>query len=223
MGKNLNDPEVRSQVSTALLEKIKQLPDAVEQDFWVKKLASVLDIKYEILYEKMKKIKGLNIPEVIKTTVLTPDKKSKEDQTAEKLLALILHRPDFFKVVIKNLNSRAITSQDLSGLYENLLLFYNNAQTPPKTGEELIHSFKVWNGQEEVCQMIDILGLLYDKEYPNLSQKDAEEEVSSIINYLNLWYNGNIRKKIEGEMREAEKKGDKDKIQFLMQKFKDLL
>ncbi|MCX6779048.1 MAG: toprim domain-containing protein, partial [Candidatus Magasanikbacteria bacterium] len=223
-GQNLNDPEVRGKISTALLEKIKQLPDAVEQDFWIKKLASILDIKYEILYEKMRAFKGLPpTPEKTKMPSQVEDKKGKERLGAEKLLAIILHWPVFLKTTIDTLNAKAILSPELSSLYESLVLFYNTAEVPKSDFEVLIHSFKAWNGQEGVCQMVDILGLLYDKEYSNLSQKEAAEELLLLTNGLNLWYNGNIRRNIEEEMRQAEKMGDKEKIKSLMQTFKDLL
>lgn len=222
-GKNLGIPEIRSQVSTALLEKIKQLPDPVEQDFWVKKLAGVLDIKYEILYEKMRTIKGLHTPMPEFHGDVDGDKGTKENLAAEKLLSLVMRWPVFLPKLPTELKTEALQNQNLRNLYENLLLFYNTADMPKGMPEELIHSFKVWNGENDVCQIIDVLGLLYDKEYSNLSQKEAEEEMVIIVKRLNLWYNENIRKKIEEEMRQAEKDGDKAKIQSLMQKFKELL
>lgn len=225
-GQDLANPEVRGKVSTQLLEKIKQLPDAVEQDFWVKKMAGILDIKYEILYEKMRSLKGpvsgesAGVPTIGNVLAV---KKTKEEIAAEKFLSLLLRWPQFLPAIIPKIKSENFYSPVLRGLYEKIVLFYNTAEAVAGETEGFIHRFKVWNGQNDVCQIIDVLSLLYDKEYASLSKKEAEEEISNITNLLNLWYNETIRHRLQQEMKEAEQNGDKEKIQSIMQKFKDLL
>ncbi|KKR49280.1 MAG: primase protein [Candidatus Magasanikbacteria bacterium GW2011_GWC2_40_17] len=221
-GKDLTNPEVRGQVSTSILEKIKLLPDSVEQDFWIKKLAAVLDLRVDVLYEKIKGLKGGPVyhDEIKKAGSVV---KSKEELTGEKMLCLLIRWPLFFETAKQILHPEFFINQNLKNLYENLILFYNTAEALPEGDVGVIHSFKAWKGQNEVCQIIDILDLLYEKEYFNLSQKEAEEEIISVAKRLKMWYNNAIRKTLEKEMAEAEKNSDKEKILFLMEKFKDFL
>lgn len=222
-GRDLKNPGERGAVSTILLGKINLLPDVVEQDYWIKRLAMIMDIDYHLLYEKLQTIKKQISPVAQKTTEDKKNEKRPEEIASEKLLSLIIYRPAFFYLALETLKPESVEPASLKNLYNNLLVFHNTQNPSLDKTEEVIHSFKAWNGSKELCQIVDLLGLLYDKEFANLLDKEAEEEIKNLVNSLNTWYNKNIRKDLEKTLRQAESAGDKEKIKEVMQKFKDIL
>lgn len=226
-GKDLKKPEDRSLAAQNLLEKICQLPDPVEQDYWVKKLAGILDIRDEILYEKMATLKrkpsGAGAESGEKEKNIPVFKKTKEESASEKILALALHWPNLFPAIMERLNPQALTPLKNYDFYENFVHFYNTEKEFIQKGCEFISKFREKNNSRENCQTISLLELLYDKEFADLSQEEAWEEISTVISFLNLCYNNNIRQILEKQMREAEHSGDQLKVNELMKKFKDFL
>jgi len=231
-GRNLERPEERGVVSTLILQKIKQLPDLVEQDFWVKKLAGILDINLVILYEKLNALRVRNNAEawISSSAGGSTDRtsgaivvKTKEESASQKMLAIILRWPICFQPILETVKLEALFHKEAKECFKSLIEFYNFSGPDFSISDGFIHRFRSWNEGKEVCQILDLLGFLYDKEYSNLSQKEAKEEALFIAKSLNLWYNNAILKGIEKETGDAEKSGDAKKVSLLMQKFKDFL
>lgn len=221
--KKLKDPTERSEVAKTLLVAINRLPDRIEQDYWIKKLSSILDIGHSILYEKLSSFRK---PSKLRPPAGAPavsGRRPNEEIASENLLALVFAFPALFPPVLEKLNPEALAPEELKNLYNSWLVFYNTRPAEVINSDQVIHSFRSLNNTPEVCQIMDILELLISKEMANFSQEQAHEEIYTLTNSLNSWYNNTIRRRLEREVKEAENAGNKNKILELFKKFKELI
>ncbi|KKS13165.1 MAG: primase protein [Candidatus Magasanikbacteria bacterium GW2011_GWA2_41_55] len=221
-GKNFTDPTVRSQVATTLLNQIAKIPDVIEQDFWLKKLTGVLDVDITLLRERLT---DLRRKPMYNQKEAPADKKNQATEqnapeiASENLMSIVLQDEEMLKIVADRLKIVALAEKH-QNLFKDFLTF---TQTAEKTPEKVIHRFRQSNPSPDSCQMIDILELLYEQKFAELSQDKLLNEALKIVDFLNLCYTGNIRRQIEREMKLAEEKGDSSKMTELMDKFKNLL
>lgn len=219
--KDLKKPADRSEAAKILLTQISKIPDVIEQDFWLKKLAGILNIEVSLLRERTKSLPKRAFgptPSEPSAESFLPSR-DRTERAAERLLSIILHQSEILKITTDRLKPEALPPP-YQNLFRDFLLFTN--QKTPELKEEpkkVIHSFKQWTKSKEACQIVDILEILYEQELAHFTQDQVLRETLEIINSLNLWYTERYRRELEKEMRLAEERGDKDKIEELMKKF----
>lgn len=220
--KDLSQPASRSEAAKILLTQITKIPDVIEQDFWLKKLAGILDVEISLLRERLADLRkpSVRLPSEGKREEIVWAKRDRQEIVSEELLAIVLPQPEIFKAVVSRVKTEA-----LSQVYQNLFLdFLNFSQSLPVEllNSEVIHSFRQQTNSPEVCQIIDVLELLYEQRFAKISQENLLIEALGLVNSLNLWYANNTRRQIEKEMKIAEEKGDQQKIEELLKKFNEL-
>lgn len=221
-GKNLADPTIRSQVANALLNQIAKIPDVIEQDFWLKKLTGVLDVDITLLRERLSDLRRkptYHQKETMGENRTPTMEKSAAEIASEQLICLALQNDELLKIATDRLKISALAEKHRN-IFKNFLAF---AQTAEKSVEKVIHRFKQSDQSPESCQMIDVLELLYEQKFANLSQEQLTRETLKIVDFLNLCYTGSTRRQIEKEMKIAEEKGDGAKMAELLAKFKELI
>lgn len=223
--KDLKKPADRSEVAKILLTQIVKIPDVIEQDFWLKKLADILNIEVSLLRERTKSLTkrsfGPTPSEQLPESFLPT--RDRTERAAERLLSTILHQSEILKITTDRLKPEALPPT-YQNLFRDFLLFINQKTSElEEEPKKVIHSFKQWTKSKEACQTVDILEILYEQEFAHFTQDQILRETLEIINLLNLWYTDGYRRELEKEMRLAEEKGEKDKIEELMKKFKELI
>ena len=226
-GRDLKNPEKRGEAAKILLEQISRLGDTVEQDFWIKKLGQILDLDNHILYDRLSVLKKTTplyngAPRRMTGQNAPIEHKNKSEKATELLLAIILRWPELLTGLQKKIKSEILMPENLRDLYEKFVKFCYEEQSTEKDFKKVIHRFCKWNDTKEHCQIVDILELLMDKEMANYSQDAAGEEAGTLIKHLNLWYNSNVMRQLEREMKLAEEQGDKNKINELHKKIMGL-
>lgn len=219
--RDLTKAPERAAAANFILNQVAKIPDVIEQDFWLKKLANRLDVEVALLREKLA---GLNKN---RRTAWRPGPlpaapsphRELAEVASEQLLCLAFNQPALLKVAADRLKPEALASS-FQEIFRDFALFY---QTADLTEGKVIHSFKKWNGSERACQIIDVLELLFEQKFASLNQDELLKETLKIVESLNLWYTNAIRRQLEREMRQVEEKGDKEKITELLQKFKELI
>lgn len=220
--KNLTDPTVRSQAANILLGQIAKIPDVIEQDFWLKKLTGILDVDITLLRERLSDLRRKPTYHQKETTEKnrTPAaERNAAEIASEQLICLVLQNDELLKIAADRLKISALAEKH-QNLFKDFLAF---VQTIEKSAEKVIHRFRQSNQSPESCQMIDVLELLYEQKFANLSQDELTREALKIVDFLNLCYTGNTRRQIEREMKLAEEKGDSAKMAELLAKFRGLL
>ncbi len=220
--RDLTKAPERAAVANFILNQVAKIPDVIEQDFWLKKLANRLDVEAALLREKLA---GLNKnrrtawrPAAATETSSSPHRELIE-VASEQLLCLAFNQPALLKVATDRLKPEAL-APSFQEIFRDFTLFY---QTANLSEEKVIHSFKKQSGSERACQIIDVLELLFEQKFANLSQDELLKETLKMAETLNLWYTNAIRRQLEKEMRQAEEKGEKEKMAGLFKKFQELL
>ncbi|MBP7006395.1 DNA primase, partial [Patescibacteria group bacterium] len=126
-------PEGKKQIARELLPEIKRIPDAIERDGWLKKLAHDLAVSETVLQEALQQTKTAVIPMAAKPQVHSKDEGSgvapqtSEELREERFMSLLLARPEAFKEAKEKLGWEATEFNDpqLQSLYETLRLSYD--------------------------------------------------------------------------------------------------
>jgi len=197
-GKELSIEE-KKEITKKLLPLIAKLGNAVEQNLWLKKLASELEIEERFLYEDFRKNK--KEPEVLETA-----KSSKPQERLEKI------GENFLGLLIKN-------SDFLKEFKEEILpeMFFLPLQ------REVVLTLKKGYNQnletsEEIKRYLDELDFIAEIEFGNYKKEEKEKEIRSLFVFLKKAYLTKQIEELEKQIKEAEKFKDEEKIKILTER-----
>ncbi len=99
---NVDKLESRKFIAVELLSKIKILPSAVERSHWIRELSLRLGVSESDLKEEMERIEiERSEPATSSVFKAAPQKKSRKEILSERLLALLLKKPELIAEAIK--------------------------------------------------------------------------------------------------------------------------
>ncbi len=99
---NVDKLESRKFIAIELLSKIKILPSAVERSHWIRELSLRLGVSESDLKEEMERIEiERSEPATSSVFKAAPQKKSRKEILSERLLALLLKKPELIAEAIK--------------------------------------------------------------------------------------------------------------------------
>lgn len=211
----LTDSFEKKKVSRALLDRIALLPDRIEQDHWIKRLAHSLHLSESILWEELGR---KSTPRQVQQTSFGNANPSKEPVTpADVLVSLLLHRPDVISAVIARVEPEMIPEGVLRQLYTMTRDLYTASQGSVSS-QDLFESAKKSFPQDHVNRYFFIaethLGILDEASTPaaadTLAGKVKQEYIKSRMSDL------------ESRMREAEKRNDTAAMEEAITQFKAL-
>lgn len=235
-GKNLDDPLVKKELVKLLSEKIAQFNEPIEQDYWIKEIANRLLVDEKVFRELVSAItkrsnKTLTINKTINQfpTIVEDNYNLLKFRT---ILAIIWKYPNLLNKLSQDLSPDFLTEKLSQELYKKLILFYtthNELFNLSSTNEELdvFSIFIDWlKNQDCLDKFIEFLNqsyLLMQKDFILLELREAKNEIEKIIkllksNYLNL----NIAR-LNNELKQAEKVGDKEALEKLSFSLKELI
>ncbi|MDD4333139.1 MAG: DNA primase [Patescibacteria group bacterium] len=240
---DLSTVDNRRETAKKLLPTIFKLGNAIEKDYWLKKLSAKIDVEENILRETLQKMKATKQEAEYKKA---PDRASREivqtrqEMLSELLIALILKFPILFSYVLDHLIPEQIAGDGNQRLYKELIIYYNNITVSLFEGEAMdfnyqelsnwlkekeIGQISVINSDElrpqsELVNLLDRLMLLADRDFYNFDNEQAKNEIIRIIVFLKKQYLTNRMKELEKLISEAEKNNDKANIVSLMEELK---
>ena len=130
---NIQESEGKREAARIILPIIGRLPDRIEQDHWLQKLAGKLQVGENALRETLQKYlerdKKVNSyqPKERVENVAPVKRQNKEESLSESLLALVLKFPLFFNYVSDRLSIDHIFGQENKLFYRNLIMYYNDS------------------------------------------------------------------------------------------------
>jgi DNA primase len=193
-GNDTHTPEGKKAVARAILPELKRIPDAVERDAWVSRLANDLAVSTDALREAIRSVPspvrthGNTSPSTDRHThdgTAKPPKKSRADMLKERVSAICAIKPE------------------LQALAESILGVYN----PPN---------------ETSPDLLNYLVILGDREFEDQSLPIMERELRTAAQALRDDFVSLDRQRLEQEMRDAERAGDHDRIRQLLAQFHSL-
>jgi DNA primase len=219
---DLNKVEDKKKAAKIILGVITKIPDGVEQTHWLQKLSETLKVSEQILREAIKK------QEKTKYEPKEPEAKELKAKTSQergmdlsrRLVALILKFPKHLKFVINNLEPYFIADSELHDLYKELVIYYTESEELGVLSEEFKQKLDEKGGI--LAGFVDILLLLAEKEFAEFDDEQVLEEITKIIKYLKKDFIFKEVKRIENEIRSAEKEGDQKEASELLKEFNKL-
>lgn len=167
--RDLSKIEEKKVVAKILLSIIAKLKDKIEQDFWLKKLASKLDVQEQALRDSMRI--DIRIKHELNVEKPGISLKSRDLMLSERLIGLLLKFPEELGEMIKNLEPKILTSLRLQEIAKNL-----KSQAPPPTGGFSWHSTRSkTDPRKPIASKIKSFAL----------QSVSIRETSDLKNYLN--------------------------------------
>ncbi len=215
-GLNLDMVENKKAVADKMLPMIVKLGNKVEADHWLKILAQTLAIDENVLRESLPKEKDkiYTKPVTLTSKVIT---KSREEQLGELLLAIILKFPEFIDYAAAKVEIDSLEGADLSSFYKNLIIYYNKNKALDYT------SFRAYLQAEKAdASVLDRLILLGEKDFYSYEPANILPEIINIIAELKKYYFQKRILQASQAMAIAEKNGEAEKIEEIMEELKRL-
>jgi len=196
--------EGKKTISKILLPVIKRIPNKIEQSFWIEKLAKELEVKEENVEEELKKIKleeealGLEPAEIV-----TLPQKSRKELLEERLIVLILKKPENLNLIDKDkLSSFSPMGKEI------LLNLKENIKFPlEKLSQETQDYFNYLSLKSEI-EEINTEAVLEETKF--CSKEIQSLEIKTKLN------------EISKEIKKAEDEKDAEKIKKLTQDFNQI-
>jgi len=212
---NNDDPQDKKQIADKLLKQIIKINNLVEQDYWLKQLAQKIETDENILRESLKQYLSQDKKNEEEINFEQIKVKSKEEQLAEKILALTIKYSKNLQYVIDHLQIEMIINPDLQKIYKEIILYYNKENKFDYTEiEKKLHTIN-----SGLVNQLATLVLLADKDFLNFNKQQINHEIISMINSLKKSQINKKIKQIQELLIQAEKNNDKNQIEELSKDF----
>ncbi len=225
-------PEGKKNIARELLPEIKRIPDPIERDGWIKKLAHDLAVSETVLQEALQasKLPPTTVPvgpaAKPKQSVTSVQKETHEQTREYTLFGLFLARSDLFLYVLKDLAWKAeeFVDPQAQSLYEALRLSYDagkftSAFPGAPSGSSLRPPPTLTSEQ---LAFFDSCAFLAERDFSDAPLTDLKRELEHTVQYLRANRLRLRRTQLEEAMREAERAGDQTKAIQLSQEFQAL-
>lgn len=199
----------KKKIAMELLPVIAKIGDPIEQTHYLQKLGEIINVPEQVLRDRILKTKTRNAKKSSQEETLSSAAKDRFVQLSERVLALAMKNSDDFKYFMNYLDPEYLSVVKLQNLYKRMMEFYN------QYGKIDLNDFVVSN--PELKKQIDILSLLFEKDFSGLSQKELQAEAINCLKTLEKNYIKNRIKQIEQEMKKAEQENNSAQQDKLLQ------
>jgi DNA primase len=232
---NIEESEGKREAARKILPIIGRLPDRIEQDHWLQKLAGKLGVGETALRETLSayrnKEKPRQMPAVAASAEVATRRETREEKISQSLLALIVKFPSFFDYIANRLSLEHFFGADNKAFYRNLIIYYNDNISQAENGRAEINyaEFRSWlasqndgQGNEGLFRLLEKIAILGDKDYYDLEADKAKNEIIKMVIALKESYLSARKKEISRLIEELEKNGESVEAGKLMEELKFL-
>lgn len=209
---NLGDPHENAAFCKIILNEIGKIKNSVERSLWIKKLAETSGADERDLREMVSAPKAMNRP---------PSPVSAESSVEPavwlKYLALALSDAKKFSPLFSEIIPEMLGPGEPREFYKDLLFYYNENKAFSLQG---YRDFLGSAGKNPL--FLDKLAMLKDRDYAGAEDEEIESEIKNLASRIKNDYFKERREILKQEMILAEREGNKEKINLLMEKFKSL-
>lgn len=228
--KDLNNIDHKKQIADQMLIQIKKITNKVEQDIWLQKLGSYLDVSQDVLRESLKttgsRIKNSVSQSKKQTTEQTMQPKNHQTELYDELFGLVLKYPKNLDYLIEHFTPEYISDQEFSKLYKFLILYYNDNNK--NDNMDFLDDFINWlsktdssfatNNENKLQKLI----LLIEKDFYSFTENEIQQEIVNVIRTIKRQYFTNKTKQIRIQIQQLEANPipeNKEKLSELSQEF----
>jgi DNA primase len=225
---DLSSADGKKNASRFLLLEISRLPDKVEQTHWLQELAKMIDVREEVLRESLpQKDNEMKSSELKPVVEGQASGDPKEIQAWSKLISILINRPELIESVKQSFHPEYIVDESYQQLYKNLILFYNEPRQSESFDEaqtaeiyaELVKFLEEQGVDEKGVELFHVLALAGERDWRDMETESLKQELLKISEFTESIFKQTQKEKLTKEMREAEAKGDKEKVEEIMKLF----
>ncbi len=206
-GRNLQQVQDKKYVAQAVLPIIAHISNKIEQSHYLQRLADLVKVDVASLLATLPRIKPSAKAPATTTLPANPQEsplaRDRARAMSEQLLAVVLRYPKILDLMGGSFDAATLSGDDLQGLYKSVVMWYSQSHvTSRPTGPVSADHFG-----PEYQEIINLLSLLGDKEYPEALPADLEQETLSMIAGLKRNALSNELRQIEAELGRLERGG----------------
>jgi len=214
-GRKLDTIDDKRAIAKILLPWIARLVDLISQNHYIKLLSEKINIDEITLQQSLGKYRKDTVQTTSTEKANQAALTSRNDLIAQRFLATLIYSP---KLIKKSIDF--IEEAHLSGIfaefYKNIIIYYTKSNT---ISSELIRQSLKDSGQDKLVQFFDALELLAKTEFEELSETDFMNEHELAMKFLRNQYLANRKNILQGQIKQAESKGDIDTANKLLEEF----
>jgi DNA primase len=205
-----NNTPAKNKALQTLLEWIQDINDPITKNYYIKRLADLLNMSEKDIYSKLK----LSSPKAELN-----QKEASQDTASIKLqkqiIAYLLYKPENRDILI--LEQSLFTQSRLREIFVKLREYYkqNSAKKFSIVKCKKILSEIEYSVLEEL-----LLPIFYKIEQLQPNEEQLQHTIKENITLLRNQYKSLVRKTLFKKLKEAKKLGDNQKIQEILQKYK---
>lgn len=217
-GRDLNAVEDKKTIAKELLPIITLLNDEIERTHYLQKLADLLRVEESALRASL--IKGRFIAELTQGKPGQPARATPIDRfraVSERFLALLIKQPKWLEQLAGNFDDQLLVGADLQALYKQLAIWYTERRLT--NHDDVVQLTSSLN--PELQQLADLLSMLGDKEYDEVSSSGQEHDLLDLNTTLKRHALSLELKRLEIDIRGLEQQtgGHAGKMEPLIERF----
>lgn len=201
---DIDSAQGKRELSDVVLRTVRQLPDQVEQDHYIGKLAQILSVNKQALAEKLSGVADETVPQRRRVSQVQPevvDKASLERRTTEQhLMALVLMLPKL-RDKLYDLTPEMFTDNDARQSFEFL------QENPDYDGSDM-------KKLQNIAESAKILSLVYELNYQDIDSVELGYTAAQLKTKIVKKYVETERQRIAAEQQSAT---DDDAYELLKQ------
>ena len=218
-GLDLRKVEDKKKAAKTLLSQVVKIPDKVEQNFYLEKLANILGVPEQVLRESLPREKVAASSSAPGEKIISIAAKNRPSLIAERFIALVFKYPNQFSLAIPYLEPFMFPSRLSGEIYKNLILYYNKSVDK----EDLEGAMQAVSDDPNEKKYIASLFLLAEKDFADFSEEEIGQEILQNAKSLREDYIKNEQRRLQTEMKKAEENKELGRIKELAEEFNKLI
>lgn len=210
--------EGKKEAARRLLQAIAKLPDPVERDYYLKRLARELSVEERSLRERLPAPTAANqAPQAAQPAAAEPIIMNRPQLLVERALALVFKHTDQAAYLFRELKPDLVPAGALRELYSRLAVFYTERHRldPNELEAELSSS-------AEHRRWFDVITLQSEDEFGDLAPGVLPAELAKLVRDLKIHSYTTELKLLGTAIRQAEASGNQSDLDELLSRFAEV-
>ncbi|OIO47142.1 MAG: DNA primase [Parcubacteria group bacterium CG1_02_37_51] len=221
---DLQRSDHKKKAAVSLLPVIARLPDAIDRIHYLQKLADLINISVNVLEDKinsLKKQEGTIVQTEEKSAPMI--KRDPLELLTRRIIAILLWQPSKISLVIDRLLPEELSGESYQTIYKELVIHYNKGAWQGQEAAQARQTAEaLFIDKKEILDKVNTLSLLAVKDFQENTDHELDYEIDLLITRLKEENKKNIRQKISDELSQADARGDRQKVDELLERLNKL-
>ncbi len=216
------DPREKEEAIRFLLERISEIPGAIEREHWLQAVSDISRLDIDFLKKQLPTDRKITVPEQAKSKPLAKEKANRHDIASEFIIGLIIASPHLRDRLFSEVRAEWI-SPKWRELYKKSLVLYTSNQSSHKESQQFLQSLSDEAVDEDERQSLRHAYFQSQSTVQTLPEDQMTLELSRHIQILQQFSDQSIREDLEAKIREAERQNDQPLLKALLDEYSSIL